>query len=65
MGARNHPEEKASNTEEASPLARLVAERGATMPTRDLLAIPIGPPRRPPGGLTSAQVLEEQREERL
>lgn len=48
-----------------SPIARLVAERGATMPRRDLLAIPIGSPRRAPGGLTSAQVLEEQREERL
>jgi prevent-host-death family protein len=48
-----------------SAIARLVAERGATMPRRDLLSIPIHPPRRAPAGLTSAQVLEQQREERL
>jgi prevent-host-death family protein len=48
-----------------SPIARLVAERGATMPRRDLLAIPVRSPRRAPEGLTSAQVLDEQREERL
>jgi prevent-host-death family protein len=48
-----------------SPIARLVAERGATMPRRDLLALPARAPRQAPGGLTSEEVLEEMREERL
>jgi prevent-host-death family protein len=48
-----------------SPLARLVAERGATMPQRDLLAMPAKAPRKTPGGLSSEEVLEEMREERL
>jgi prevent-host-death family protein len=48
-----------------SPIARLVAERGATMPRRDLLMCPAGRTREATGGLTSAQILEEQREERL
>jgi len=47
-----------------SPIARLVAERGATMPKGDLLDLdwPDGPP---PGSPSSEQVLDEQREERL
>ena len=46
-----------------SPIARLVAERGATMPQADLLAI-AGPGRRP-AGPPSQQLLDEMREERL
>jgi hypothetical protein len=65
MEVHDHPETDSSSDTEDSPIARLVAERGATMPRRDLLAMPVGPPRRAPGGLSSAQVLEEQREERL
>ncbi|HEY1539525.1 MAG TPA: type II toxin-antitoxin system prevent-host-death family antitoxin [Solirubrobacteraceae bacterium] len=47
-----------------SPLARLVAERGATMPTGDLLTLlpAAGPPA---VGPPSADVLDELREERL
>jgi hypothetical protein len=46
------------------PIARLVAERGATMPKGAL--IDLMPPRgRPPCGPPSQQVLDEVREERL
>jgi prevent-host-death family protein len=48
-----------------SPIARLVAERGATMPRRDLLALAAKAPPRPARALTSAEVLDELREERL
>ncbi|HEX2015159.1 MAG TPA: type II toxin-antitoxin system prevent-host-death family antitoxin [Solirubrobacteraceae bacterium] len=50
-----------------SPLARLVAERGATMPKGDLLAVHAqGAERRPKfSGPPSQQVLDELREERL
>jgi prevent-host-death family protein len=48
-----------------SPIARLVAERGATMPNLDLLALAGTPGRRPAGGPPSQQVLDELREERL
>lgn len=48
-----------------SPIARLVAKRGATMPRRDLLEMPAKAPREAPPGLSSEQVLEEMREERL
>lgn len=47
-----------------SPIARLVADRGATMPTgslRDLMPPADGPPPGPPSG----QVLDGLREERL
>jgi prevent-host-death family protein len=47
-----------------SPIARLVAERGATMPTVDLADLEWGdglPAAAPP----SSQVLDELREERL
>lgn len=47
-----------------SPLARLAAERGATLPKADLLALARtgqGPAKGPPSG----QVLDELREERL
>jgi len=47
-----------------SPLGRLIAERGATVPTADLSALGApedGPAKGPP----SAGVLEELREERL
>ncbi|HEU4945201.1 MAG TPA: type II toxin-antitoxin system prevent-host-death family antitoxin [Solirubrobacterales bacterium] len=47
-----------------SPIARLVAERGATMPTVNLLLARKGPPRRP-GGLSSRELLDAEREERL
>jgi prevent-host-death family protein len=47
-----------------SPLARLAAERAATVPSGDLLSI--GPPGgRPAAGPPSRDVLEQQRGERL
>lgn len=46
-----------------SPIARLVAERGATMPRGDLLAVG-APGGRSAGGPPSEQVLGELREER-
>lgn len=48
-----------------SPLARLVAERGATMPRVDLLAIARRSDAPPAVGPPSLKVLEELREERL
>jgi prevent-host-death family protein len=46
-----------------SPIARLVAERGATMPRGNLLA---RESERPPAGApSSAEILDELREERL
>jgi len=48
-----------------SPIARLVAERGATMPRSDLLS-QVCSPRTPPAvGPPSLEVLDELREERL
>jgi prevent-host-death family protein len=48
-----------------SPIARLVAERGATMPRGDLLER-VGALTRPPAGPPSSEeILEELREERL
>ncbi len=47
-----------------SVVARLVAERGATMPTRDLLEL-FAPGRRSASGPPSQHVLDELREERL
>lgn len=48
-----------------SPIARLVAERGATMPTADLLSLARSSdlPRAP--GPPSSVILDEMREERL
>jgi len=46
-----------------SPIARLVAERGATMPRLDLAAT--STTVRPATGPPSVQVLDELREERL
>ncbi len=48
-----------------SPIARLVAERGATMPRLDLLAHAADSARSPAPGPRSGEVLEEMREERL
>ncbi len=48
-----------------SPLARLVAERGATMPRTDLLSLARGSETAPAVGPPSLQVLDELREERL
>lgn len=48
-----------------SPIARLVAERGATMPRGDLLASAAASRRGPAEGPPSLEVLEELREERL
>lgn len=48
-----------------SPLARLVAERGATMPRADLLALAQNSTLPPAQGPPSSQVLDELREERL
>jgi prevent-host-death family protein len=48
-----------------SPIARLVAERGATMPRGDLLAHAAESDLPPAGGPPSLEILEEMREERL
>lgn len=48
-----------------SPIARLVAERGATMPRGDLLEHVRESSRPPAVGPPSMQVLDELREERL
>jgi prevent-host-death family protein len=48
-----------------SPIARLVAERGAMMPRGDLLASAGASHRRPAEGPPSIEILEEMREERL
>jgi prevent-host-death family protein len=48
-----------------SPLARLAAERGATLPQANLLALAAASGRGPADGPPSGQVLEEMREERL
>jgi len=48
-----------------SPIARLVAERGATMPRVDLLSMVRHADRSPAAGPPSLQVLDELREERL
>jgi len=48
-----------------SPIARLVAERGATMPRGNLLALADGSALPPAQGPPVEQVLDELREERL
>lgn len=48
-----------------SPIARLVAERGATMPTANLLELAKVAPRKPAGGPSSLELLDAEREERL
>lgn len=48
-----------------SAIARLVAERGATMPTANLLELAKASPRRPASGLSSRELLDAEREERL
>lgn len=48
-----------------SPLARLVAEREATMPTADLFALVRDSKAPPAGGPPSLEILDEMREERL
>jgi prevent-host-death family protein len=48
-----------------SPIARLVAERGATMPSGDLLSQARSSIRPPAPGPPSLEVLDELREERL
>jgi len=48
-----------------SPLARLVAERGATMPRGNLLALSASSTLPPAKGPPVEQVLDELREERL
>ena len=48
-----------------SPIARLVAERGATMPRGNLLDRVNGASRPPAGPPFSEEILEELREERL
>jgi prevent-host-death family protein len=48
-----------------SPIARLVAERGATMPTVSLLELARTAPRRPAGAPSSLELLDAEREERL
>lgn len=48
-----------------SPIARLVAERGATMPRRNLLEAWASPGRAPLAGPSSGEILDELREDRL
>jgi prevent-host-death family protein len=48
-----------------SPIARLVAERGATMPRSDLLSRARSSSLAPAAGPPSLEVLDEMREERL
>jgi hypothetical protein len=48
-----------------SSIARLVAERGATMPRGDLLASTVASRRKPAQGQPSIEVLNELREDRL
>lgn len=48
-----------------SPIARLVAERGATMPRGDLLSRVRGSSTPPAVGPPSLEVLDELREDRL
>lgn len=48
-----------------SPLARLAAERGATLPRADLLSLARDAAGPPAVGPPSAEVLDELREERL
>lgn len=48
-----------------SPIARLVAERGATMPTADLVALAKASELPPAVGPPSNVILDELREERL
>lgn len=48
-----------------SAIARLVAERGATMPTANLLELAARSDLPPAGGPPSGQILDEMREERL
>jgi prevent-host-death family protein len=50
---------------EDSPIARLVAERGATMPRRNLLEAAASSAGKRPVGPPSIEILEEMREERL
>jgi prevent-host-death family protein len=49
----------------SSPIARLVAERGATMPRVDLVALAKASELPPAAGPPSSQILDEMREERL
>lgn len=48
-----------------SPIARLVAERGATMPTANLLELARSSDLPPAPGPPSLRILDEMREERL
>jgi prevent-host-death family protein len=48
-----------------SPIARLAAERGATVPRGDLLSLVRASSLRPATGPPSLEVLDELREERL
>jgi prevent-host-death family protein len=48
-----------------SPIARLVAERGATLPRGDLLASAAASRRKPAEGPSSIEVLNELREDRV
>jgi prevent-host-death family protein len=48
-----------------SPIARLVAQRGATMPRGDLLEHAAESDLPPAGGPPSLEIIEEMREERL
>jgi hypothetical protein len=64
MEVPHHPE-KNSDRAEDSPIARLVVERGATMPRGDLLALAAEAERRQAEGRPSIEILEEMREDRV
>lgn len=48
-----------------APIARLISERGATMPRGNLLSLARASGRAPASGPPSIEVLDELREERL
>jgi hypothetical protein len=59
------PSATGKDGEAVDPIARLVAERGATMPKADLLQLARRATTPPAGGRPSLEVLNEMREERL
>jgi hypothetical protein len=54
-----------SSADRADPISRLVAERGATLPSADLLELVRRSKTPPASGPSSLEVLEEMRAERL
>jgi hypothetical protein len=65
MGVDDYAEKDASSGTKDSPIARLVAERGATMPRGDLLEKVAESDLPPAGGPPSIEILNEMREDRV